>query len=79
MARRITLTRDERIVLAAAIEDGGHIRRLPHKVPVIDLGRITTKLEHRGLIDCMGHITDDGHRAYSEARKTQPKPKEATL
>lgn len=70
MARRITLTRDERILMAAAIANTGH---QPGGARPVNVAHVITKLQHRGLLDEAGDPTDLGRRAHAEARHTTPK------
>lgn len=72
MARRIKLTRDERIVLKSAIDNHGHV---PDDVPGVaewKADQIVEKLRHRGLLHIIS-ITDEGIRAMAEHRQTTPK------
>jgi hypothetical protein len=73
MARRITLTRDERIALGEAVEGGGTFQPLSTAVAGWKVEQLVTKLQHRGLLDATGTITDEGHRAMAENRQTKPK------
>jgi hypothetical protein len=66
VARRINLTRDERIVLGSYIS-GATFTMLDSRVD-----QITKKLIARGLIE-NGEPTSEGRRAMAEARQTKPK------
>ena len=76
MARQIKLTKNERIVLQAIIDDGGSLRRPYDDVDSLtsyDVGRVLTKLDHRGLVGAGLAITAEGLRAMAENRQTKPK------
>jgi hypothetical protein len=70
MARRITLTRDERIVLQAALDNSGNL--VDECLPQYRMEHVATKLAQRGLVD-QGRITNEGLRAMATNRQTKPK------
>jgi hypothetical protein len=71
VARQIKLTRDERIVLKQAIDNGGSLMDV--QLDVMNPRFVSDKLVHRGLLTEDGDITSEGLRAMAENRQTQPK------